>query len=343
MNTIRVGVVGAGRNTIDRHIPGLQAIEGVEVVSVCNRSRASSERVARQFDIPTVYESWTELIEAPDTDAIMIGTWPYMHCAMTLAAISAGKHLLCEARMAMNADEAQIMRDAAHENPDLVAQIVPSPVTLWADKTLSRLIAEGYVGDLLTVEIRSSGGTFLDKTGPLHWRKDFDLSGMNIMSMGIWYEAMIRWVGEATRVMAMGKTFVKMRKDENTGVMRAVRVPEHVEVLMDLACGAQGCLSMTSVQGLINVNEIILCGSEGTLCVEGETLYGGRRGDDELHEIAIAAEDRGSWRVEAEFIGAIRGQEKVTHTTFDDGLKYMQFTEAVYRSIAEGKAISLPL
>lgn len=94
MDVIRIGVVGAGRNTIDRHIPGLQAIEGVEVVSVCNRSRASSERVAQQFGIPTVYESWAELIEAPDTDAIMIGTWPYRHCALTLAAISAGKHVL---------------------------------------------------------------------------------------------------------------------------------------------------------------------------------------------------------------------------------------------------------
>lgn len=343
MDTLRIGVVGAGRNTIDRHIPGLQTIEGVEIVSVCNRRRASSERVAQQFGISTVYDSWTELIESPDTDAIMIGTWPYLHCAATLAAISAGKHVLCEARMAMNADEAQIMRDAAHENPDLIAQIVPSPMTLWVDGTIRRLMAEDYIGDLLTVEIRSSGGAFLDKTGPLVWRKDYDLSGMNVMSLGIWYEAMMRWVGEALRVMAMGKTFVKMRKDETTGVMRAVRVPEHVEVLMDLACGAQGRLSVTSVQGLIKVNEIILCGSEGTLCVEGETLYGGRRGDDELHEIPIRPEDRGDWRVEAEFVNAIRGNEKITHTSFDDGLKYMQFTEAVHRSMAEGKAVSLPL
>ena len=76
METIRVGVVGAGTNTVAMHIPKLQAIEGVEIVSVCNRSRASSERVAAQFGIPTVYETWTELIEADDTDAIVVGTWP---------------------------------------------------------------------------------------------------------------------------------------------------------------------------------------------------------------------------------------------------------------------------
>ena len=52
---IRVGIVGAGTNTRDRHIPGLQAIEGVEIVSVCNRSAESSNRAAGQFGIPTTY------------------------------------------------------------------------------------------------------------------------------------------------------------------------------------------------------------------------------------------------------------------------------------------------
>ena len=89
-DSLRVGIIGAGANTRSRHIPGLQAIDGVEVVSICNRSRASSERVAQEFGIPQVYESWQELIHAEDTDAIVIGTWPYMHCRLTIAALEAG-------------------------------------------------------------------------------------------------------------------------------------------------------------------------------------------------------------------------------------------------------------
>jgi len=60
---IRIGIVGAGANTTSRHIPGLQSIDGVEIVSVCNRSRASSERVAQQFNIPKTYENWQELVQ----------------------------------------------------------------------------------------------------------------------------------------------------------------------------------------------------------------------------------------------------------------------------------------
>ena len=77
---IKVGIVGAGNNTRVRHIPGLQAIAGVEIVSVCNRSRESSRRVAEAFHIPQVYDDWRELVAADDTNAIVIGTWPYLHC-----------------------------------------------------------------------------------------------------------------------------------------------------------------------------------------------------------------------------------------------------------------------
>ena len=342
-DTIRVGVVGAGTNTVAQHIPNLQAIDGVEVVSVCNRSRESSERVAQQFGIPTVYDNWAELIEAEDTDAIVIGTWPYMHCTLVLAALAAGKHVMTEARMAMNAEEAYIMRTAAQEHPELISQIVPSPMTLWADKTIQRHIANGYVGDILSVEIRASGDAFIDKDSPMHWRQDYDLSGLNIMGMGIWYEAMIRWVGEAVRVMAQGKTFVKMRHNPATNHMKVARVPEHIDIIMDLACGAQGYMMISAVQGFGGANDASIYGSEGTLRISGNTLYGGRRGDSELQEIVIPDTERGGWRVEEEFVGAIRGEEPITHTTFDAGVKYMEFTEAVNRSMADGKAVTIPL
>ena len=66
---IRIGLVGAGANTRLRHIPGFREQEGVEIVSVANRSRESGERIASEFEIPKVYDNWVELIEADDTDA----------------------------------------------------------------------------------------------------------------------------------------------------------------------------------------------------------------------------------------------------------------------------------
>ena len=111
---VRVGLVGAGGNTRLRHAPGLREQSGVEIVSVANRSRESGERFAGEFEIPKVYDSWVDLINADDTDAICIGTWPYMHRTLTLAALEADKHVLCEARMAMNAKEAHDMLEGIY-------------------------------------------------------------------------------------------------------------------------------------------------------------------------------------------------------------------------------------
>ncbi|MEE8443170.1 MAG: Gfo/Idh/MocA family oxidoreductase, partial [Dehalococcoidia bacterium] len=235
---VRIGIVGAGRNVWERHIPGFREIEGVELVSVCNRSRESSERSAAEFGIPTVYDNWLELVEADDTDAICIGTWPYMHCAMTLASFENDKHVLTEARMSMNALEAHAMLEASRAAPHLVAQIVPSPRTLRADRTVHEMIAGGYLGDILAVEMRATRSSFADPEGPMHWRHDRDMSGYNIMDMGIYYEALMRWIGPASEVMAMTKTVVKQRKDAQ-GVLRAVSVPDHVDILCKMVCGAQ--------------------------------------------------------------------------------------------------------
>ena len=342
---VRVGIVGAGDNTRVRHIPGLRAVDGVEIVSVCNRSRESSERVAGEFEIPTVYDNWLELVEAKDTDAICIGTWPYMHCPVTLAALENDKHVLCEARMAMNAQEAHAMLAAARRKPHLVAQIVPSPFTFKVDATIQGLIAEGYLGDILAIELRAAQSDFMDREGPLHWRQERDLSGYNIMAMGIWYEALIRWVGPASRVMAMTKVNVPRRVDEAGGT-RVVSVPDHVDVLCEMACGAQAHMRFSAVTGLASGSEVWLHGSEGTLRLEGPpslSLFGGKRGDAALKEIPIPPEKQAHWRVEEEFINAIRRKEQVRLTPFEVGVQYMEFTEAVTRSAQSGAAVALPL
>ena len=339
---IRVGIVGAGNNTRTKHIPGLRAIDGVEIVGVCNRTVESSQRVADAHGIPEVFERWSDLVQAPNVDAVLIGTWPYMHCTLTVAALQAGKHVLCEARMAGNAAEAREMLRASRRRPNLVAQVVPSPYTLGVDATVKRLIAGGYLGRVLAVEVRSHTPEFLDGESPMHWRHDFSYSGYNILDLGIRYEAMMRWVGEATRVMAMGQTFVTMRRDE-AGSMRAVRIPEHLDVIAEMACGAQAHFQHSTATGLAGVSEMTLFGSDGTLRFAEDTLYGGRRGDEGLQEIAIPREEAGGWRVEAEFVNAIRGIEPVTHTTFADGVTYMEFVEGVSRSMLEGRAITLPL
>jgi predicted dehydrogenase len=340
--TIRVGFVGAGANTRKHHIPKLRAQPGVELVAVANRTKDSGERVAREFGIARVYGDWRELVRAPDVDAVCVGTWPYVHCEITLAALEAGKHVLCEARMAMDAAEARRMLAAARRTPHLVTQLVPAPNTLEVDATLQALVAERYVGEVLAVEIRAAQGRFVDPDEPLHWRQDASLSGLNVMSMGIWYEALMRWLPPARRVMAVTKIAVPRRRDAS-GAWHEVRIPDHVDILATLAGRAVAHLRISTVTALAPPNEVWIFGTDGTLRLEVDAgrVSGGRRGDRELREIPIPAERRIGWRVEEEFVNALRGREKITRTTFEDGVRYMEFTEAVARSAASGHGVEV--
>ena len=345
--TLRIGIVGAGGNTRRHHIPKLKKIEGVEIVALANRSRASSERVAQEFGIARVHDHWQQLVNDPGIDAVVIGTWPYMHCPVTLAALAAGKHVLTEARLAMNADEARQMLAASRARPDLVTQVVPGPTTFTADPMVMHLLADGYIGELQSLDLHVSSG-LMNHEAPLTWRLNRAYSGVNILSMGIWYECISRWVGPAQSIMARTRIATPYRFDAERGERRAVDVPDHVEVLADLANGAIARMHWSSVAGFMPGPEVWLYGSEGTLHLQQQArdqllLSGARRGDKALAPIAIPEDKTYRWRVEDEFIGAIRGQEPVRRTSFLDAVHYMDFSEAVHISSREGRRVHLPL
>ena len=349
---IVVGLIGAGGNTRLKHIPGLREQDGVEIKGLVNRSVESSRRVADEFGIPEIYVDWVELLDDDDIDAVCIGTWPYMHASLTIESLEAEKHVLCEARMAMNSDEALEMLDASKRAPHLIAQIVPAPHTLEIDQTIIGLISEGYIGDLVNVRLQvGTASDFPNPDLPLHWRHNRDLSGNNIMTMGIWYEAMMRWFGPAKTVQALGQTVVRHRLDED-GRRRSISIPDHLDVLMNMDCGGSMNYTVTTVSAHARELDLWIHGTDGAIRVENAAadeptgavfkVSGARRGEDGLSQIEVPPENRGAWRVEEEFINAIRGVEPVTHTNFTDGVKYMQFTDAVTESAKTGNLVRLP-
>src|SRR5262245_57900481 len=184
-NNIRIGLIGAGANTRKLHIPGFKKQSGVEVVAVANRTRESGQKVANEFAIPTVHGDWRALLADANVDAVCIGTWPYMHSTLTIAALEAGKHVLCEARMAMDFSEARSMLEASLRHPALTTQIVPAPHTLAFDRTIIDLIAGGYIGELISIDARiAAARAYPDGSAQQHWR-DRKSTRLNSSHLGI--------------------------------------------------------------------------------------------------------------------------------------------------------------
>jgi predicted dehydrogenase len=340
---IRVGLIGAGGNVRNRHIPGFRKVKGVEIFGVVNRSLESSQRVADQFNIPRVYHTWQELLDDDEINAICIGTWPYMHRPLTLAALERGKHVLTEARMANTAQEARDMLAASRSHAHLVCQLTPTSTTYRIDNVLKHLIGEGFLGELLSVEVQALQNRFADLGGELHWRHDWVLSGYNTLNIGAAYESMMRWVGRGNRVMAMTKIHVPYRRNAR-GALTSVSIPDHVDILYELVNGAQVHMRTSATTGLSTGNQIWFYGTEGTIHVDQQQkIFAGRRGDKQLSEVPNPPEEQAYYRVEEEFTNAIRGTEEITMVPFETGVHYMEWTEAVIRSAQTGQAIYLPL
>jgi len=336
---IRIGVVGLGGICKTRHVPGFRKVLGVEVVAVANRTLKSSESAATEFRIPHAVGSWQELVKRDDVDLVVVGTWPYLHKAVTVAALAAGKHVFCQARMAMDAAEAQVMYDAARRS-NRVTGLCPVPFGLKYDRALARLLREDALGEIRLVRVQSFASAYASADAPMNWRKDHRLSGLNMHTLGMYIEVMHRWFGWTREIAAHTNVFVPKRIDA-VGENVPVHIPD--QVLATSVVGQNVPVQYT-ISAAVHKGEdrIEIYGSRGTIRydIAADAMYIARE-DREFEPVEVRKDEFCNvkdWAVESDFIAAIRDGADY-HPDFFDGLKYMQVIEAIYRSAAEDRVV----
>ena len=341
---LNIGVIGAGDIFRRRHFPNLAALDSVSIVAIANRSKESAREISEAFDLgadPT--DDPQTILTRDDIDAVMIGTWPYRHKRYTTAALAAGKHVFVQARMAASLAEAKGMYAAARET-DLIAQICPSPFGMAVDTVVQRRIQDGFIGDIRMVRGHRINGNRIDPSDPIHWRDIERYQGINALSVGILMERVHRWVGATTHVSATAETFIPERPSQDGETSESVDLPDTVTVRTRFNNGAVGTFDFSSIAAHGPNDRIELYGSDGTLIYDAgaDMLYGAKPEASELEPIPIPEEDRDEWTVERDFVEAIRigGSPR---TSFVDGVKYMEVSEAVCRSVQSGSSIELPI
>ncbi|HLF70974.1 MAG TPA: Gfo/Idh/MocA family oxidoreductase [Dehalococcoidia bacterium] len=344
--TVRVGLVGAGNFTISRILPGFAAVAGCEVVAVANRRLETAEKVAAQFSIPKASGDWRAVVENPDVDAVFIGTPPYAHKEVALAALQAGKHVLCETRIATSAADALDMHNAAEaaKARGVRSALVPPAPWYRGRRFVEHLVKSGYLGRLTQVQAFNMNGSMADPTTPLSvGRNELDLYGpYNAAQLGLTYDVMAPWTGHATRVVAHRATFTPERPLTPGGPMTKAPYPEEVTAIAETEGGAV-MLNMLNWASHFSESRIELYGDAGTLVykLRGDSILAARAGDAALKELPIPPEHEGAWLAEDEFVRLIRGEIAEPGFSFWDGVKNMRYLEAVYKSGSEGRAVEV--
>jgi predicted dehydrogenase len=299
---IRIGIVGAGNIAREVNLPNLQAISGVEVVAVCNSRTETAHQIASEFGIAEVVDHWTSMVGRDDLDAIWIGTPPVMHAPITIAALERGKHVFCQARMATNLAEARAMLTAARQHPELVTMLSAPPMGMKAGRLMMQVLAEGYVGQPYHFRLVADNAMFADPSASAHWRQRRELSGLNTMAVGIYFEILQRWLGSPVRLHAQSRVCVPDRDGY------AVQVPDVVQVTGEWGDGVVGALEWSSVSLFAPDSTLTLYGRDGTLEYNFNTdqVRGARRGDDELQTFELPSDLETPWSVEQDFVTAVR-------------------------------------
>jgi predicted dehydrogenase len=192
---LRVGIIGAGGIAQGAHVPGYQATEGVELYAACDVVEGRAQAMADKVGIPHIFTSYEEMLKLPELDIVSVCTPPFAHKDATIAALQAGKHVMCEKPMALDGAEAQEMVDvwkAVRGRFGTTFSIGFQSRHTRNARLLKRYIDAGELGELYygrTAALRRRGvpgwGVFTDRSknggGPL-----IDI-GVHALDLALWF------------------------------------------------------------------------------------------------------------------------------------------------------------
>lgn len=353
---LRVGIIGTGGIATGAHIPGYQRTPGVQLYAACDVIKERAAEMAEKFDIPHVFTDYEQMLKLPELDVVSICTPPFAHKDPAIAALQAGKHVLCEKPMALDAVEAKAMVDAWHTS----RKRYRNKFTIGFQsrfgrnaQILKRMIDAGELGEIYygrAVALRRRGvpgwGVFTSKAknggGPM-----IDI-GVHALDLALWL------MGHPQPASVYGVTFRKFGNRPNVYNPWGAWDPKTYDVedsAFAMVRFHNGAALQLECSWALNIErsmgQTILCGTEGGAQMEPFKVFQEKHGtilDVVPPERATEGQGRQgepSYTLEVQgFIRAIReGTDPLVLP--EQALMVSQIVDAIYASDESGQAVTL--
>ncbi|HYM80090.1 MAG TPA: Gfo/Idh/MocA family oxidoreductase [Candidatus Limnocylindria bacterium] len=331
---LRIGLVGVGAAAQISHIPAIKRTPGFELVALCDRDPEKAQRVAQKFQVPFATGRLDDLLADGALDVIDVCTPNFLHAPVAVAALEAGKHVMCERPLARSAVEASQMVKAARK----------------ADRTLMCVVQHRFRADaqLLRkfVEKGDLGEIFFAKAGWLRQRTEWDSDewrrqkresgGGVVLDLGFQMLDQLLWVLGSPGVRSVTASVHRLRTGE---------VEDSATAFLRLEGGATLTLELT--WGLLMEKEfayVNLFGSAGAALLNPFRIHKGMHGtlvnvtptlDTSRNQYKQSIEDQIT-----HFADALRkGQTPMGNG--EEILPIMELMDAIYRSAEQGKEVKL--
>lgn len=348
MSTLNIAIIGTGGITLQNHLPGLALCPDVKVHALCDANPATLETARQQTGAPVTSTKWEDIVKRDDVHALIIATPNAFHPPVAIAAARAGKHVLSEKPLALNAADAHQMADEADKAgvrhmTAFTYRFVP------AMRYLKHLVDRGELGQpyhYRSCRLQDWG------TRNVGWRQIKKLAGTgeigDMLSHRIDFSHHL--LGPMARLVANLKNLTPLRDGAPNDT------DDWVAILAEFKCGASGVLESSKLASGTNESwrspdRVELNGSEGSFSFTTGTwneLQYGKVGGPGLKALPVPREfyvwpgsqrnpDAGdplvSFRYDqaVEFINAIREQRPCA-VTFHDGARMQDVTDAALKS-----------
>lgn len=336
--TTKVGaaIVGLGWPGI-QHLKGYIADPRSEVIAVCDLDKGHAQEVATEYKIPRVYTNHLEMLENSDIDAVSVCLPNFLHAPISIDALDAGKHVLCEKPPARSAQEAKAMADAAAENDKTLMYALVQRFD-GSTQTLKQLVREGELGEIYFGKagyVRRRGVP----VGREGWFVDKERSGGGaLIDIGVHALDCVWWLMNSPRpVEVMGASYSHFEH----------LVPDDVKYDVDDATfaqirfenGATIILETTWALNLPGDNYIKIAGTKAGASLSPFTLYTEEDGQ-ELDKSLDAPSINGFDEEVKHFVGCIV-DKKVPISSAEQGIMLMQMLDGIYESAQKGRSVPI--
>ncbi|MEM6283297.1 MAG: Gfo/Idh/MocA family oxidoreductase [Chloroflexota bacterium] len=362
--TIRVGIVGAGFWTEAMYLPAIAKHPHAETVAVCGRNAERTQAFATAQGIPHHFIDFHEMYNSGLIDAVIISTGNDTHYPMTMAALDAGLHVLCEKPLAMTVQQAHEMTQKA-EATGLKCMVPFTYRFMPAERYIKQLIDDGYIGRPYLLNMRYYTG--YARGNDYQWRFDLEKSGGGVIGdiashffyLAYWY------YGEVESVIAQFGYLVE-RGPRPDGDNTYERAEDTSSILMQFKNGAQGVIvasaALTEETPFGQTHHKEFHGSDGTLYTVNDwdtvqAVSGAKAGEGMLQPLPIPEEIWGNVRrdtvhntyrdVFRENDYMARGwindilNDTVSSPSFADGTYIQRMIVACQLSATEGRRVSM--
>lgn len=327
-NPLQVGLIGAGgRWGPWAHVPALQALPEATLYAVCTAHADTAQAAAQKYGVSRAYSDVNTMCADAGVEAALVAVRVPAHYALTKAVLEGGKHVYCEWPLGANTREAEELAALARAKglrTMVGLQRRASPAFLY----LRELVKDGYVGDVLSVNMTLMNSGVLTRTSDRTWQRDFSLGANTLtITFGHAIDAVCMVVGELAEVSAIVATRVPQWFETDTKKHVDVTSPDNIAIQGRLESGAllNAYVGVHPYHGSGHRFEIY--GKDGTLMMTGggeagqeanRKIVGGKKDDKALQELPVP--ERLKW---------VPQKVRETGRAYDVGQMWVNFARAV--------------